>query len=78
MRPLVFAVCLSLLSVFTAVSVNAGYNKEEVFAPSEYCGKVWVKSHSNKYGKWVRAHWKYQHWVEGHYSHGKWVPGHCH
>ena len=77
MKVLVLGACLSLLSVFSAVDVNAAYNQEDVFAPPHYCGKVWVKGHHNKYGHWVRPHWRHQYWVEGHYNFGKWVPGHC-
>ncbi len=79
MKAIVSGFCLALLlSVAIVTDVRSqSYNREDVFAPPRYCGKVWVKAHYNKQGQWVKAHYRHQYWVEGHYAFGKWVPGRC-
>ena len=68
MKSLVVSLCLVLLTIFSAVDVSA----------HPPCGKVWVEGHHNKYGKWIKPHWKHRHWVPGHTNrHGEWIPGHC-
>jgi hypothetical protein len=70
MKVLILGVCLALLSMFAAVNVSA--------QPPQPCEKVWVDGHYNKYGKWIKAHWKHLHWIPGHHNRrGEWIPGHC-
>jgi len=68
MKLLFLGLCLALLSAFAAVDASA----------HPPCEKVWVEGHHDKYGKWIKPHWKKLHWIPGHKdSHGKWIPGHC-
>lgn len=65
---LLFGFCFALLSIFTAVNVDA----------RPPCGKVWVKAHRDRHGHWVRGHWKKLRWVPAHRDrYGVWVPGRC-
>ncbi len=68
MKLLIAGICLALLTAFAPTDVSA----------RPPCGKVFVKGHYNRHGKWVRPHWKHLRWMPAHYDHrGRWVPGHC-
>ena len=67
-KALFLAFCLALVTVFTAVDANA----------RPHCGKVWVKPHRDRHGRFVPGHYKRLHWVPAHRDrYGVWVPGRC-
>lgn len=68
MKMLIFAVCLTLVSVFSTVGANA----------HPPCGKVFVPAHRDAHHRWVPGHYRNRHWVPAHRDHhGRMIPGHC-
>ncbi len=68
LKLLILAVCLIVLSAFSAVSVNA----------HPYCGRFFVHGHYNRHGRWIPPHWTHRHWIPGHRNpYGRWIHGHC-
>jgi hypothetical protein len=59
--------------------VSGSYTRDGHYR-SQTCrpGRVWVRGHHNRYGEWVRGHYRPVRWMAGHYNrNGRWVPGHC-
>ena len=66
LKLLFFAICLAVMSMFSAVNASAN------------CGNYWVPGHYGHYGHWHPGHWVHRHYVPGHYNHwGRWIHGHC-
>lgn len=67
MKLFIFALCLAVLSVFSAFGATANAR----------CGKVYVPGHYHHH-HWVPAHYVHRHWVPAHRDyHGRFIPGHC-